>query len=289
MIGQDQKTGSFHPVLFYLLSYAIAWVAWTPLLLHKLRGIELPIPFPIALFIGQTTGAFAPLLSLFLMQGLKSDPELVKRIFRKLRIKGVPLSWMLVPALIPIAIAVTTAITHGVLSPTDGVAILRPEPLDELGWTLLIVIPFSFALSLIGSPLGEEPGWRGYVFDRFAEDGRGVWGSGLVAVMWWIWHIPLFIILDVTPNGYSFLEMAGHSLLIDSVFLFSGRNLLVAMLYHQGVNTSFMFFASRTQTTSGLVILLTVAISARILAERHLRRNLSRAGRELRGKEVRGG
>lgn len=177
---------------------------------------------------------------------------------------------------------------HGALSPTDGVTILRPEPLEELGWALVLVIPFSFVMALIGSPLGEVPGWRGYIFDRFADDGRGVWGSSLVAVMWF-WHIPLFIVLDVTPNGYSFLEMAGHSLLIDSFFLFSGRNLLVAMLYHQGVSTSLMFFASRTQTIYGLVILLGSAISVRILAERHLKMKLPKAECEQHVDEAQGG
>jgi membrane protease YdiL (CAAX protease family) len=276
-IDEAQSTHAFRPLLFYLFSFAIAWIAWTPLLLHQLKGVDFPVPYPVVLFICQTIGAFAPLLSLVLLGHVGGDPGLVMRVFRNCRFKGVGVSWMIFPAVIPIGIAVITSVVHSAISPTDRLAIFRPGPLSELGWALVIVIPFSFGMGLIGSPLGEEPGWRGFIVDRFAEDGLAIPGSALVAVMWWIWHVPLLIVLGVTPNVFSFLEMAGHSLLIDSVFLFSGRNLLVAMLYHQGLSTSFMFFASRTQTVYGLVILLVTAIAVRIVAERHLRRELGRS------------
>jgi membrane protease YdiL (CAAX protease family) len=183
-----------------------------------------------------------------------------------------------------VTIAVTTAVVQGVLSPGGDILIFRKGPRTELGWSLLLVIPFSFPMGMIGSPLGEEPGWRGYILDRLAARGHGVWGSTVVAVMWWIWHVPLFIVLDVPPNGYSFLEMAGHSLLIDRFFLLSGRNLLAAMLYHQGVNTSFMFFASSTQTVHGLVVLLGVAVAVRIVAETHAKKNQVEPAGNQRGK-----
>lgn len=274
----DRKTRRFHPLLFYALAIAIAWVAWTPLLLVKYEGLGVPVPYPVLLFLCQTTGAFAPLFALLLIQRLKHEPGLVREVFAGLRFRGVPVFWLLLPALVPMAIAVASAVAYGVLSPNAEVVIVRPEPLRELGWALLVVVPFAFVMGLIGSPLGEEPGWRGYLFDHFVREGRALRGSGVVAGMWWIWHLPLFLVLDVTPNGYSFLEMAGHSLLIDSLFILSGRNLLAAMLYHQGVNTSFMFLAAKTQTAYGLVVLLGIAGAVRVLAERRLRRTRLPAG-----------
>jgi membrane protease YdiL (CAAX protease family) len=124
---------------------------------------------------------------------------------------------------------------------------------------------------MIGSPFGEEPGWRGYVFDHFAQTGRGYRGSALVAVLWWVWHVPLFVVLGVSPSAWSFLEMLGHSLLVDSFFLLSGRYLLAAMCYHQGVNISFMFFAAKTQSVTGLILLLGVALAVRARAERRVK------------------
>jgi hypothetical protein len=41
----EPEGGAFRPVLFYALAFAIAWGAWTPLLLHKIEVLRLPIPF----------------------------------------------------------------------------------------------------------------------------------------------------------------------------------------------------------------------------------------------------
>ena len=256
---------AFRPVLFYALAFAIAWAAWTPLLLHKIDVLRLPIPFVIVLFVGQTVGAFAPLLSLFAIQRISKDPTLVKQVFSLLRFRGVSFSWYLVPALAPIVITIVMNTSYGLFT-NSGITILRPEPRQELGWALLAVIPFQFILGIIGSPLGEEPGWRGYVLDRFARKGSALIGSGIVACLWWIWHLPLFVILEVNLNAYTFLAMASHSLLIDSLFLLSGRNLLVAMIYHQGINTSFLFLV-KAETLGGSVAFLLVAVITRAVVQ----------------------
>lgn len=256
----------FHPLLFYGFSIAIAWTAWAPLWLSARGLAELPLPDPLALFLCQSLGAFAPLLSLVLIARVTTSPKLVERVLRKIRVRGVPLRWFLAPALCPVVIAVVSRLAAGSLSAAEPDSILRPEPVAQLGWGLLLVVPLSFALSMIGSPLGEEPGWRGYVLDHFAERGQAAWGSLLVAVMWWVWHLPLFEVLEAPIDVFSFLEMFGHSLLIDAFFLLSGRNLLAAMLYHQGVNVSFLFFTPATRSLAGAGLLLASALALRAAA-----------------------
>jgi membrane protease YdiL (CAAX protease family) len=247
-------------------AFAIAWIAWAPLLLHKFEALRLPVPFGLALFVGQTLGAFAPLLSLFVIQKTSSEPNLVRQVFSQLRFRGIWPVWCLVAALTPIAITLLITILHGLLS-GGAITVLQPEPVQELGWALLAVIPFQFVLGMIGSPLGEEPGWRGYVLDRLARKGRAWIGSGIVACLWWVWHLPLFVILDVKLSLYTFLALASHSLVIDSLFLLSRRNLLVAMLYHQGINTCFLFFISKAETLGGSIGLGLIALSIRAVAQ----------------------
>jgi membrane protease YdiL (CAAX protease family) len=270
-VEYEQPGRELRPLLFYALAFVIAWAAWTPLLLHKFDALDLSVPFPIVLFIGQTIGAFAPLLSLFVIQRISHDSGLVRRVFSRLRFRGIPVWWYLVPALTPVVVTIATTLCHGLLS-GEASPILRPEPVRELGWALLAVIPFQFMLGMIGSPLGEEPGWRGYILDGFARKGRALAGSAIVACLWWIWHLPLFLVLGVDPTGYNFLVMAAHSLLLDSLFLLSGRNLLVAMLYHQGINTSFMFFVSKAETPVVAAIFLIVALVARLVTQRAIGR-----------------
>lgn len=266
-VEHEHTDQTLRPVLFYALAFAIAWTAWTPLLLHKFDVWRLPIPFVITLFIGQTIGAFAPLLSLLAIQRISNDPTLLRRVFSRLRFRGISIYWYLIPALTPIVVTLVAMLGHGLLT-GEMIAILRPEPVQELGWALLIVIPFQFVLGMIGSPLGEEPGWRGYIFDGFTRQGRALAGSGIVAGLWWVWHLPLFMVLGVDPTGWTLLAMVGHSLLIDSLYLLSGRNLLVAMLYHQGVNTSFLFFASKAETAAGSAVILVIGLIVRVAVHR---------------------
>jgi uncharacterized protein len=275
----DESTLPFHPVLFYTLTLAIAWTAWAPLLLHVRQVVELPVPFSVALFVCQSIGAFSPLISLLCIQRIKRAPDLVERVLCKIRLKGTWPGWLLLPALFPLVLAVASSAVYALLSEQESITILRPERVDEVGWALLLVIPFTFVVAMIGSPFGEEPGWRGYVFDHFTQAKQGYRGSALVAVMWWVWHVPLFLVLGVAPTGHTFLEMLGHSLLIDSFYLLSGRNLLSAMCYHQGVNISFMFFTAKTQSLAGLSLLLCVALVLRVSAERRLRKSLAQTSR----------
>jgi membrane protease YdiL (CAAX protease family) len=259
----------FHPVWFYLLAVAIAWTAWAPLVAHVRGMAALPVPFPVALFVCQTLGAFAPLLALLLLQRWKGPPGLVEGVLRKIRLPTTAWRWLILSAVFPSAIAVITSVAYDLIWSNGEITILRPEPVAELGWALALVMPLTFVLALVGSPLGEEPGWRGYVFDQFVRRSQGYLGSAVVALMWWVWHVPLFIVLGVAPNGYSLLEMVGFSLLIDSFYLLSGRNLLAAMFAHQGANIGFMFFAGKTKSVVGLAILLGIAIAWRAWAGWH--------------------
>ena len=266
--AEKRHGGVFSPTLFCLLAFVIAWAAWVPLALHKLERLQLPVPFGAALYVGQTLGAFAPLLALLAMQRMGRDRSIVRDVFRRFRLRGTPRRWLLLPAVLPFAVAVSTSLVYRIASPGAEVAIFRPGPAGGLGWMLFLVVPLYFVVSMFGSPLGEEPGWRGYLLDRLAERRRGMFASVLIAVLWAVWHVPLLVALGVPLGPASLAELAGFSLLIDSLYLLSGRNLLVAMLCHQGVSTQFMFFSSQARTAIGLVTLFLVAISLRLVAER---------------------
>lgn len=127
-------------MLFYLLSLAIAWTAWALLLLEKREMVNLPVPYPILLFVCQTLGAFAPLIALLIMQRLTNDSALLRRVLSKIRFRNVPFYWFLIPAIIPIAITTITAVVHGLILADEGIALLRPEPINELGWALVLII-----------------------------------------------------------------------------------------------------------------------------------------------------
>jgi membrane protease YdiL (CAAX protease family) len=147
----------------------------------------------------------------------------------------------------------------------EQLTLMRPEPMETMGWIIIFIIPVQFLASMFSSPLGEEPGWRGFVYrDLYPRLGKHA-TSLLVGTLWWIWHIPLFITLGEMPSVTSYLVLLGHSFLIDFLFIFSGFNLLVAMLYHQGINTALIFFNPGTDTFFGVAFLWMIVIASRVV------------------------
>jgi len=124
------------------------------------------------------------------------------------------------------------------------VAALLPAPLLSLGL---------FALSLAGrqGPVGylpaaaalgfgvvvsvaEEVGWRGYALPRLAARWGSFAAGGLLGVVWYVWHLPMFvgqgIPLDLAL--VMLLFFVGGSLLLTRIYDASGGSLLLVILGH---------------------------------------------------------
>lgn len=75
--------------------------------------------------------------------------------------------------------------------------IMPPSP--AMGHGSLVAANF-FLIFLVGGPLGEEFGWRGYALPEL----QASWGwrraSLLLGVMWAVWHLPLFYLAG-TPQS----------------------------------------------------------------------------------------
>jgi membrane protease YdiL (CAAX protease family) len=105
---------------------------------------------------------------------------------------------------------------------------------------LLAGAPFHVATGvfLIGPPLAEEPGWRGYAYDRL----RRVWSAFpaalLTGVLWAVWHVPTWFLpgvhadLRLLPAYCVWLTAAG----LLAGWFYDRLRLTGSLTFHAGLN-----------------------------------------------------
>lgn len=107
--------------------------------------------------------------------------------------------------------------------------------------SLLLILVLS---ELVGGPLAEELGWRGFLLDRLQEKWSAYTSSLILGAIWTVWHLPLFFIIGTSQHRMSSpLGLAGFILQVITLsFLFTwiynrnNRSILSTLLCHFMVN-----------------------------------------------------
>ena len=82
--------------------------------------------------------------------------------------------------------------------------------------------------------IAEETGWRGYALPRLSAKYGAVYGSGILGVLWTLWHIPMFVAAGVPTSLYlvMLLLLVGGSLFFTFLYRKTQGSLFVAVLAH---------------------------------------------------------
>lgn len=107
------------------------------------------------------------------------------------------------------------------------------------GHLLLAVVNF-FAVLLLGGPLGEELGWRGYALPTMQKRMGWRLSSLWLGLVWGAWHLPLFFIDGTSqaliPLWLFLLSVVGMSVLFAWVVHHTHGSVLVVLVLHTSVN-----------------------------------------------------
>jgi len=109
----------------------------------------------------------------------------------------------------------------------------------KLNWSILTSVAVYNYSTLLGGPLGEEPGWRGYALPRLEAALGPVRGSLLLALLWVGWHLPLFLYPGWTSTSlwtYA-LILIGQSIILSYAVNLSGFSVIPAIAMHAAFNT----------------------------------------------------
>ena len=229
-----------HPLLFYvIIAYAGSWLVVLPYLRFGAGAGLLPFSWPIPFAVSAAVVPFAgPFLAAFIMTGVTEGRVGISRLLSRIALWRVGLRWYLLALLGVPAITVLGAIVLPAVRSSFQMPAL----------SLLLTYPVSFVVSLlIGGPLGEEPGWRGFALPRLQRLQGPLVGSLVLGVLWAFWHLPYFWMPEWgTPKG-SLLDIlwfvvADIALTVIYTWVFNNTkgSLLIVILVHASNDAFFI-------------------------------------------------
>lgn len=252
-----------HPVLFLSLSLVIPWALWAlaAALSHRPEAPQL------ALWIGSLglLGLFAPVLTAAVL--ILVDPHLRKDVARRfLGLSGVKPVY----AVLTGGLMLTSILAAQALSLLFGHSASQFNFASQLSFTSAL---FPAWLLLLGAPVVEELAWHTYGTDCLVRKGNLFWASMGFALYWALWHIPLSwidgyyhanLVLDGWIYGLNFLvSVFPFVLLMNWLYFKTGRNILVAVVFHLTANLFNEVFATHPDSKviqTGLLIVLAASV-----------------------------
>jgi uncharacterized protein len=258
-----------HPLIsFFVMAYAFSWIVWSPWVLSE-DGVGL-LPYQLSGWTKALLSAAAillgPTLSGFIMTGVTEGREGIRRLLRRIVLWRVGLRWYLFALIgIPVVMALGTVILPGGLASLLG---LGPGyVLTYLSTYVLVVI--------LGGPLFEEPGWRGFALPRLQPLYGPLVGTLILGLLWALWHLPEFLVpvWAESSGGSSFLAIVKFVVIaitfaIVTTWVFNNTkgSVFMAILVHASIDTfSIPVGGLASPSAVGNSILLSFGVLALVL------------------------
>jgi len=269
---QVQAQGDKRPRLgaYFILTYAISWLAWGAMIIFQLPGgsvdPNLPAP-PLGGLLLLALGAFAPsIVGVFMTWrtgGQAGLRDLWKRCTRFGLGRWPYLVIFLLPFLLSGARIAVQLLRGGSLS--------LPAPLAQP----VLLVGFTVQIFLFG-PLSEELGWRGFALDRLLARRGSLWASLILGAVHALWHLPLFFVPGTIQQlwgapllNWSLFALGtiGGAIIFTWLHETSGGSVWAAILYHMTSNyaLSLVWMSFDGGAIDRLVIALTSLVLAAVL------------------------
>ena len=206
----ELKSQDWNPrqlALYFILAYAFSFVLWLPVLLGKSHS---RFSFSIGTF-GPTLAAFA-------------THWIFVRDWRAVRF------WTTLPSFLS---GVASGVSAVLAAAFVAAFFMTKSGFDRWQWSALVQILTLLGPNLLGGPLGEESGWRGYALPRLQRRFSPVASSLILGFLWANWHLPLMLahLYNVTWWQFVLVTMAG-SIFLSFAFNKSGGSSACAIVVH---------------------------------------------------------
>jgi hypothetical protein len=132
---------------------------------------------------------------------------------------------------------------------------------------LVVVVVF-----VLGGPLNEELGWRGFALPALQRQLRPLTASLVLGILWAVWHLPLFWITGAsqagTPPGWILLQIVCLSVLFTWLYNGTDGSLFLALVFHTALNSTgavLPLLPAATGSTQAIRFTVAVTVIAAVL------------------------
>jgi membrane protease YdiL (CAAX protease family) len=226
-------------ISFFVLAYAFSWIVWAPWVLGKDGAGLLPINFSQAAtgYLNAAAILAGPTIAAFIMTATTEGRTGVRRLLGRYVLWRVGLRWYLFALLgVPLIMLLGTMV-YSMDLPNLG-ALGGPSYLLSYLATFALVV-------VLGGPLFEEIGWRGFALPRMEPLHGPLLASLILGVLWALWHLPEFLVPSwaASSGGGGILGITmftitavTFNIVITWVFNNTQTSVLLAILVHASID-----------------------------------------------------
>ena len=226
-----------HPLVsYFLIAFAFTWTLLFSVLLSK-DGLGL-LPYSVSPAMARLiapASLLGPSVAAFIVTSATEGRAGIGRLLRRFVRWRVGFRWYLFVLIgLPAVMVLGTLLRPGALASFDISAL--PSAIAYLGAFAFMVV--------LGGPLFEEPGWRGFALPRLQRLHGPLVGGLILGSLWALWHLPGFLVPQKLPPSGTVMDFVRFSLalialayIIQWVFNNTGGSVFMAILTHATWNT----------------------------------------------------
>lgn len=242
---------------YFSLTFLISWILWSPFYFSESIHEFWVLP-----------GAWGPTIAAIVLTFSQKGKKGMKILVRKLLIWKVPFQYYLFAIFIIGVVGIVTVLIYKIFGgdfPSTEV-ILNGMGLDsgQVGLAILLSPAFFLINTLLGGPIAEELGWRGYAQSALQQKYNPNTSGVIIGFLWALWHLPLIVFLPKAvghlPMLVYFPLMTAMGVIFSWLYNQSRGSVLLAILLHGGMNFTLGFLGTDVFTTPTIQSILVVFI-----------------------------
>jgi membrane protease YdiL (CAAX protease family) len=221
---------------FFVIAFAGTWLVWSLFVLSqdgaRLMPFRSPMTFMAIMCLGQV---FGPTLAAFVMTGVTEGKAGLRHFIGRIFEWRVGIQWYLFVLIgIPAIMSLGTIVLPGIwpsFKPFDN-------PISELVSYLIFYI---YPALIIGGPLFEELGWRGFALSHLQERYGPMAASLILGILWAFWHLPIWFsgqwtVPTIQNIAFFVFWITAVTFIMTWVFNNTKDSVLIAILAHASMD-----------------------------------------------------